>query len=336
VVSLILLLADQPWIALTLCDNSDGEWAPCSQKGDPTTLQPGSFCSCTDAAKTTVAFSDANSLTQFASLPRSTGQSIAFEAGHTPSGNPTEPASSDPRSTGGSPGSATGGSKPTASVAVTTTRVNSEGSTEVATETQPALIFSTTDSAGRGTVVTSAVTQTVTNGSPIGATNTDTSSSNGGSSSSSGLASGAKIGIGVGVAAAALLLIALLAFMCLRRRKRRQLTPSVVESVGTRGNEKKSADSLTTPPVPEIAGQPVSEADGRVANPSNVRSELDGTNYFSAMNMNAQRREGPIEQVREGSGAEQQYVAYRPPPPQEPQAVAELPAVKTPPETGAR
>jgi hypothetical protein len=324
VLSLIPLLADQPWIALTLCDNSDGEWAPCSQKGDPTTLQPGSFCSCTDAAKTTVAFSDANSLTQFASLPQSTGQSIAFKAGHTPSGNPTEPASSNPRSTGGAPGSASGGSKPTASVAVTTTRVNSKGSTEVATETQPAVLLSTTDSAGRGTVVTSVVTQTGSSGSPSGA-----SSSNGGSSS--GLASGAKIGIGVGVAGAALLLIALLAFICLRRRKRKQITPSVVEGGGGHGTEKKSAQSsLTTPPVPEIAGQPISEADGRVANPSNVRSELDGTNYFSAVNMNAQRREGPIEQAREGSTAEQQYVAYRPPPPQVPHGVAELPTVKTP------
>jgi hypothetical protein len=89
--------------------------------------------------------------------------------------------------------------------------------------------------------------------------------------------------------------------------------------------------------MPEIAGQPVSEADGRAANPGNVRSELEGTNYFSAANMNAQRREGPTEQVREGTGAEQQYVAYRPPPPpQEPPLLVELPALKTPPETGGR
>jgi hypothetical protein len=93
---------------------------------------------------------------------------------------------------------------------------------------------------------------------------------------------------------------------------------------------------LTTPPMPEIAGQPVSEADGRAANPGNVRSELEGTNYFSAANMNAQR-EGPTEQVREGTDVEQQYVAYRPPPPpQEPPLVVELPALKTPPETGGR
>ena len=62
-------------------------------------------------------------------------------------------------------------SEPTASVAVTTTRVNDQGSTEVATETQPAVIFSTTDSAGRGTVVTSAVAFAPTSGQVLTRTN---------------------------------------------------------------------------------------------------------------------------------------------------------------------
>jgi hypothetical protein len=62
-------------------------------------------------------------------------------------------------------------SEPTASVAVTTTRVNSEGSTEVATETQPAVIFSTTDSAGRASVVTSAVAFAPTSGQVLTRTN---------------------------------------------------------------------------------------------------------------------------------------------------------------------
>jgi hypothetical protein len=188
-------------------------------------------------------------------------------------------------------------------------------------------------------------TQTISNapsrgsGTPTGVTNTGaaTSKTRGPSSpntSSSGLASGVKIGIGVGIAAAALSLIALLAFICLRRRKRKQLTPSVVESVGTHEDETKSAQPLTTPPVPEIAGQPVSEADGRAANLWNVRSELEGTNYFSAANMNEQARQEPTGMGAGLSGAPQQYVAYRPPPPPLPQeqgAVAELPAVKTPP-----
>jgi len=62
-------------------------------------------------------------------------------------------------------------SEPTASVAVTTTRVNSQGSTEVATETQPAVIFSTTDSAGRGTTITSAVEFAPTSGQVLTRTN---------------------------------------------------------------------------------------------------------------------------------------------------------------------
>lgn len=45
----------------------------------------------------------------------------------------------------------------TASIAIITTRTNAQGSVEVATTTQPAVIFSTTDASGRGTVVTSAV-----------------------------------------------------------------------------------------------------------------------------------------------------------------------------------
>ena len=101
----------------------------------------------------------------------------------------------------------------------------------------------------------------------------------------------------------------------------------MVESVGTHDDEKKS-EPLTTPRVPEIAGQPISEADGRAAKPWIVRSELEGTSYFSAANGNAQGRQGP-------NGAPQQYVAYRPPPPpllQGQGAVAELPAGKTPPE----
>lgn len=62
-------------------------------------------------------------------------------------------------------------SEPTASVAVTTTRVNEQGSTEVATETQPAVIFSTTDSEGRGTVITSAVAFAPTQGQVLTRTN---------------------------------------------------------------------------------------------------------------------------------------------------------------------
>lgn len=62
-------------------------------------------------------------------------------------------------------------SDPTASVAVVTTRTNAQGAVETATETKPAVIFSTTDSAGRGTVVTSAVQFQPTKGEVLTQTN---------------------------------------------------------------------------------------------------------------------------------------------------------------------
>ncbi|KAH6641939.1 hypothetical protein C7974DRAFT_420313 [Boeremia exigua] len=304
---------DQPWIALTLCDNSDGEWAPCSQKDDPTTLQPGSFCSCTDAAKTTVAFSDADSLAQFASLPQSTGQSIVFQAGHSPSGDPTPLASSDPSPTGNS-------NQPTGASGLTSAAPAPFSSNGTPTQTGSNL-----PSRGTGTATDAANTGAATSSS------TSRGPSSTPDSSSSGLASRAKIGIGVGVGAVALVLIALLAFICLRRRKRKQPNPSVVESAGIHDDEKRPGP-LTTPPMPEIAGQPLSEADGRAAKPWNVRSELQCTNYFSAAGIDAQEPTGMRARPHE---VPQQYVAYRPPPPprlQEQGAVAELPAVKTPPE----
>lgn len=58
-------------------------------------------------------------------------------------------------------------SEPTASVALTTTRTNAQGSVEVATETKPALVVSTTDSQGRSTVVTSALDFAPTSGQVV-------------------------------------------------------------------------------------------------------------------------------------------------------------------------
>lgn len=48
-------------------------------------------------------------------------------------------------------------SEPTATVAVTVTSVNSQGETQVATQTKPAVVVSTTDSGGRAVVTTSPV-----------------------------------------------------------------------------------------------------------------------------------------------------------------------------------
>ncbi|KAK7181346.1 hypothetical protein DPSP01_007406 [Paraphaeosphaeria sporulosa] len=64
-------------------------------------------------------------------------------------------------------------SRPTASVAVPVTRTNAQGSTEVATETKPAVIFSTTDSAGRAIVTTSAVDYAPTRGQVLTRTNAE-------------------------------------------------------------------------------------------------------------------------------------------------------------------
>ncbi|KAF2678610.1 hypothetical protein K458DRAFT_244430, partial [Lentithecium fluviatile CBS 122367] len=62
-------------------------------------------------------------------------------------------------------------SEPTASVALTTTLTNAQGSVQVATTTKPAVIFSTTDSSGRGTVITSAVDFQPTSGEVLTRTN---------------------------------------------------------------------------------------------------------------------------------------------------------------------
>ncbi|KAF1973799.1 hypothetical protein BU23DRAFT_124366 [Bimuria novae-zelandiae CBS 107.79] len=64
-------------------------------------------------------------------------------------------------------------SRPTASIAVPVTRTNAEGSTEVATETRPAVVFSTTDSAGRTIETTSTVDFAPTKGQVLTRTNAE-------------------------------------------------------------------------------------------------------------------------------------------------------------------
>ncbi|KAI0016914.1 hypothetical protein F4780DRAFT_757666 [Xylariomycetidae sp. FL0641] len=229
---------DQPWIALTLCDDSGGEWAPCSQEGDPTTLQPGAFCSCTDASKTTVYVSDATTLSNIASLPESSGQSISFFAGYTPSGSPTATATPE--------GSSTKASDTTAT---------DTGSGTTHTDT-PASSKTGTGSSNSGTS---------SSGSDPSSTNT--SDTSGGSS---GLNQGAKIGIGVGVAVGVLLMvIALVAFILLRRR-RRQHVPAVAEAPTS------DKPGIPEPRAPEADSQALAEVDGRAAHPWTMRRELEG------------------------------------------------------------
>ncbi|KAE9372665.1 hypothetical protein N431DRAFT_483415 [Stipitochalara longipes BDJ] len=271
---------DQPWVALTLCDNSNGEWAICSQEGNPSTLQPGSFCSCTVASSATVAFSDSTSLTNICSLPQSTGQSIKFFAGHTPTSSLASGSAVQTQSSGST--SADGGSSNAPSSATAT---SGPGSTKAAP----------TNSGSASVTVFTSNSKTIT--SSIAPTSTSLPSGNvaGNSSTGSGLSLGAKVGIGVGAAVGGLILLAAILALFLLRRKRQKRSPSEVESVGSgsgNGNGTKPAkpDSSkeqrvsaisTTPTVWEADGQAVVEADGRAAWPWTLRSELEGSQVAS-------------------------------------------------------
>ncbi|KAI0388615.1 hypothetical protein F5Y17DRAFT_452162 [Xylariaceae sp. FL0594] len=173
-------LYNQSWVGLTLCDHSGGIWAPCSQKGNPTTLQPGSPCTCTDASKTAAAFTDATVLENIASLPQSTGDHISFFEGHTPTGTPTD----------GSP--ATTGAMTTGT---TGTMPGSSGTTTGPTSTSG-----------------------MPSNSPTPPTNgTDPGDSRGSSGLNTGAKVGIGVGVGVGVL---LLLGVIAAFMYRRRMNR--------------------------------------------------------------------------------------------------------------------
>ncbi|KAH8197833.1 hypothetical protein TruAng_007980 [Truncatella angustata] len=242
---------DGPWIALTLCDDSGGEWAACSQEGNPTTLQPGSFCSCTDAASATVAFKDSTSLENVASLPQSTGASIQFFPGHIP----TAPSSST--SAGGTTrasGTGAASSAMTTGHPVSTTEITQ--STQTATSTDPS-----------GSVVTA--TRTIILTSATDPTSTGSAASDGGTSSA-----GTKIGIGVGVGVGVVLLLAALAgFIVNRRRSRRNAAvASEIEKGGSGvngGASRLTKPASADPRMSEADGQAVSEADGTAVSRAN-------------------------------------------------------------------
>ncbi|OCT51608.1 hypothetical protein CLCR_08629 [Cladophialophora carrionii] len=259
---------DQPWVALTLCDNSNGEWAICSQEGNPSTLQAGSFCSCTDAASATVAFSDSNTLTSVCSLPQSTGQSIQFFVGHFPSSSLTS-----------------GSAAPSQSSGLTTTSAGDSSSGVSSTGAA-----STVSGSSSVTVITSAGTTFTVTTAASTSSPTDTASGANGGTVQSGLSSGAKVGIGVGVGVGALILLGILLAFFLRRRKRRksqQPSQTLVETndddTGTKPAKPRPSDELpmsttsTVHPVYDANGQMVSEADGRPAYPWALRNELEGS-----------------------------------------------------------
>ncbi|KAK4212508.1 hypothetical protein QBC37DRAFT_424856 [Rhypophila decipiens] len=241
---------DQPWVGLTLCDNTDGVWAACSQEGNPSTLQPGSYCSCTDEAKATVAFTDANTLPNTASLPQATGSSVQFFAGYvpTPPGTtvketttapPPPPLSSKqpppPPTTPSSPRpppppppneeTSTGDSgEPTTPIPTPASTPPIEESqslipTESASPSSGSNGPSPTSGQGSGTA------SNTSPGSSPDSTNSGSPGSDPSTSetpSSGGLSAGAKAGIGVGAAAAVLIFLAVIVALVLHHRRKKR------------------------------------------------------------------------------------------------------------------
>ncbi|KLU90448.1 hypothetical protein MAPG_10302 [Magnaporthiopsis poae ATCC 64411] len=76
-------LSNEPWTGLAYCNGSSEEWFAC-RKGGSSTLRSGDPCVCPEEPRT-IAFKDKSSLDRIASLPRTTGSRIAFEADHYPS-----------------------------------------------------------------------------------------------------------------------------------------------------------------------------------------------------------------------------------------------------------
>ncbi|KAJ4345616.1 uncharacterized protein N0V89_011750 [Didymosphaeria variabile] len=269
---------DQPWIALTRCDDDEGVWGACSQEGNPSTLQPGSFCSCTEVAKfTPTAFSDAATLALFASLPTGTGESIKFETGHVPSGDPTS--DSSPAETGSASAGASGTSGGGSSASQTGSQTGAGSATQggSASGSGRSATASRTGSTSSGTSTSGSGSNN--GGSNNGGSNNGGSNNGGSSDGSSGLASGAKIGIGVGITVAVLLLIAIIAAFLLRRRKRRQSQAAATATEVEKGDKK---DAPLTNGAAAGRTSNLSAADPRISDvtggteTTNKMSEADG------------------------------------------------------------
>ncbi|KAK5194555.1 hypothetical protein LTR99_003056 [Exophiala xenobiotica] len=296
---------DQPWVALTRCDDEEDEWAICSQVGNPSTLQPGASCSCTIAASATIAFTDSSTLSSICSLPKSTGQSIQFFVGHFPSSTlasasgPAAPsqnsASTSPSAGGSSSGAASSAGAPNSSAAASnsataTSGPNSAQGTSTSGPTS-AGATSTDASSGSVTVFTSSGTTFTSTVTPSTTSSAAVAGGSSGGGSHSGLSSAAKIGIGVGAGIGALILLALISIFFLLRRKRQRRPPSKIESEGRDYSppDLSKPPPADEPPKSEVApapvptpydtdGQMMPEADGRAAWPWTLRSELEGSN----------------------------------------------------------
>lgn len=350
-------------MALTYCDDNDGQWAICSQRGNPSTLQNGAFCSCTEAAKATVAFKDTETLSNLVSLPQNTGDTMSFFPGYSPPA--TVPTAG---TTGGGKGG--GGQASTAPPKTTVSRTLAETPSAAPSPARPppaatgiaassstssplpsplppssdshsGSSSATTFTDANGKTTTATVTRTATSPSDTGAGST-TGSSDDGSSESGGLDTGAKIGVGVGVAVGGVLLIALV-LLLLRQRRRGSHRPA-------KGMEDGSTPS-SEPKVPMADGAAILEADGRPAKPHKLRGELgEGTAAAAAVErrssskLKSRHRPRPSDDsaVSEldgsslggaGPGAEG-YGSAAVPPGEELSPVAELPATEVQPGGG--
>lgn len=267
----------QPWVALTHCESSPGVWAVCSQINNPTTLQSGASCSCTNTASAAIAFSDASVLASSASLPKGTGESIQFFAGY----YPTSPPGSNPTSGagGGNPGGDTsvGGSQ-------SPSRTGPGGSPNETGGSSPS------DGNGAG--------------------NGNDGNVNDPSRSASGMSSRTKTAIGVGVGVGVALILALLAVFLYRRRRRR--VPRPHDEGMTKASSPRMSAASTTPTESEADGRPISEADGNSARPWSMRSELEGSSvpaagqppHGGAAKVNGNHAEGGLSPVAELPGSE--------------------------------
>jgi hypothetical protein len=222
-----------------------------------------------------------------ASLPQSTGQTISFYAGHSPSGSPTAIAGSSASKTSAIFGTsqATTGSDTSAPTS------NTGGSSSAAPGSASAASTSTSTLPG------GSITTVYLNG-PSNSTGGQSGSNGGQGSSPSHVGTGAIVGIAIGAVVGVLLFIAL-AFFLFRRRKH-QRSRSTINSDGAKLSKQRDSDisikspvlaAATTPPMPEADGVPVSEMMGRPAEPWKLRSELEG------------RQVGPGTEAESGTGS---------------------------------
>ncbi|KAK3323882.1 hypothetical protein B0T19DRAFT_463754 [Cercophora scortea] len=253
-----------PWVGLIKC-NSD-EWYPCHQRAEPSTIASPGPCVC--KTQTALNFPPAftgpsMNLDDVAWMPHSSGGSLSWFPGHTPthSGPVVIPSKS------GSPSSsaASSGGSSDASSGPSSTIVTGRPTT-----TPPTTLATSSITSGTTSDTASSISPTITTTSvaAVPAPN-----------SSSELGTGAKIGIGLGSAFGGMLIFgALSAFWLLYRRNRKSKTPDPVSPTMHNLGEPKLPPVADVPRPPSPATPVVSELGSEhTARPWSLRSELHGT-----------------------------------------------------------